>query len=62
MPITAGSNGITNHVIVDIPQIYLTGNGPFNNENPGKIYFSYSVNIDSNKMTSKKWKGKIDTD
>jgi hypothetical protein len=61
MPLTVGSDSVTNHVIIGIPQMYLVGNDSFNNDDHGKIYFSYSVVINSEKITSKKWKGKIDT-
>ncbi|WP_099143307.1 hypothetical protein [Xenorhabdus kozodoii] len=59
MPTTVGDDGVTNHVTIGVPQIYLTGNDAFNIHDQGKIYFSYTVNIDNTKVTSQMWKGKI---
>ncbi|MBD1226466.1 hypothetical protein [Xenorhabdus griffiniae] len=59
MPTTAGDDGVTNYVIFGIPQIYLEGNDEFDIYNQGKIYFSYTVNIDNTKVISQIWKGQI---
>ncbi|MBI6547693.1 hypothetical protein [Xenorhabdus lircayensis] len=62
MPTDAGNDGKTNFFIQGITQTYLVGISEVDTDNPGKIYFSYSIkNTDDRMINSKAWKGKIDT-
>ncbi|MDC9590532.1 hypothetical protein PSI23_14860 [Xenorhabdus sp. XENO-10] len=61
MPDIAGSDGVTNSVIIGIPQTYLAGSDTFDEYHPAQIYFYYIVNIDGQHIKSQTWKGKIDT-
>ncbi|CDG19505.1 hypothetical protein [Xenorhabdus doucetiae] len=61
MPSDVGSDNKTNTKIIGIYQTHLAGNGILDANDPGQIYFSYSIKKEGQLINSKVWQGSIDT-